>query len=148
MIILTGIIQTECYQTDCCQCYLLKSKAEVDNTDRGLNNSGYLAKTKSIIVLLFISFFNFLLLALKWTQKGALVAILFIYPRICNFMQNTAEISWAPSSNLFELLFLKMKEMGRKISEGQNVGHVHNFPVTILFDNFALFAKLPRLTWL
>jgi hypothetical protein len=36
------------------QCYLPKPKAEADNIDRGLNNSGILRKPNSIIVLLFI----------------------------------------------------------------------------------------------
>jgi hypothetical protein len=37
------------------QCYLPKPKAEADNIDRGLNNSGILRKPNSIIVL-FIHF--------------------------------------------------------------------------------------------
>ena len=40
------------------QCYLPKLKAEADNTDQGINNSGYpgiiLQKPNSVIVLLFI----------------------------------------------------------------------------------------------
>jgi hypothetical protein len=69
--------------------------AEADNTDRGLNNSDILRKPNSIIISLFIQFFQFSLLKPKQNeqkqQKPSSKQNNFTkFPAIFQFMQNTA----------------------------------------------------------